>query len=267
MKKSLLHKIRLFFILFFCSTFFLYAQVDTAPSITADLGTVDLVTINPQGNYTYVWKREGSLLTENTANINVSISGIYTVSAISEAGCISDELTILVSDSEKATITTTDVIITDDSNNNSIQVANSNLGNGDYEFALDDELGTYKDEGIFQNLSTGVHVLFIRDKGGCGTASLVFSILAYPKFFSPNGDTQNDVWQISGFDETFYTLSTVFIYDRFGVLLYKMDNNEGWNGIANGKPAPANNYWFKVTLTDINNSSIEKTGNFSLIRK
>lgn len=232
-----------------------------------DIGTVDLVTVNPQGNYTYVWKREGSLLAENTASINVNISGIYTVSAISEAGCISDELTILVSDSEKATITTTDVIITDDSNNNSIQVANTNLGNGVYEFALDDEFGTYKDEGIFQNLSTGVHVLYVRDKGGCGTASLVFSILAYPKFFSPNGDNQNDVWQISGFDETFYTLSTVFIYDRFGVLLYKMDNNEGWNGIVNGKPAPSNNYWFKVTLTDINDLSIEKTGNFSLIRK
>jgi hypothetical protein len=28
-------------------------------------------------------------------------------------------------------------------------------------------------------------------------------------------------------------LSIVFIYDRFGVLLYKMDNNEGWNGISN----------------------------------
>lgn len=232
-----------------------------------DVGTVDLVTINPQGNYTYVWKREETLLTENTASINVSISGIYTVSAISEAGCISDELTILVLDSEKATITISDVIITDDSNNNSIQVASSNLGNGVYEFALDDEFGNYKDEGIFQNLSTGVHVLYVRDKGGCGTASLVFSILAYPKFFSPNGDNQNDVWQISGFDETFYTLSTVFIYDRFGVLLYKMDNNEGWNGITNGKPAPSNNYWFKVTLSDINNLSIEKTGNFSLIRK
>lgn len=232
-----------------------------------DIGNVDLITINAQGNYTYIWKREGALLPENTAQINVTETGSYAVSAVSEAGCVSAEQTFLVIDSEKATITMNDVIITDDSNNNSIQIANTNLGNGTYEYALDDEFGNYSDNVIFQNLTTGIHTLYVRDQGGCGTASLVFSILAYPKFFSPNGDNSNDVWKISGFDETFYSISTVFIYNRYGSLIFKMDNNEGWNGFANGKPAPSNTYWFKVTLTDINNLSIEKTGNFSLIRK
>ena len=174
----------------------------------------------------------------------------------------------MVSDSEKATITINDVIITDDSNNNSIQIANSNLGNGVYEFALDDEFGPYKDDGFFQNLSTGIHTLFVRDKRGCGTASLVFAILSYPSFFTPNEDGQNDVWQILGFNSDFYTNYTILIFDRFGKLLHKINNNEqGWNGNYNGKLLPSGDYWFKVSYTDINDLSLEKTGNFSLIRK
>ena len=110
-------------------------------------------------------------------------------------------------------ITKEDVIITDDANNNSIQVANPTLGIGEYEFSLDDEFGTYTDVGFFQNLSPGIHTLFIRDKLGCGVASYQFSILAYPKFFTPNGDGVNDFWTINGFDATFYTISKISIFE------------------------------------------------------
>jgi gliding motility-associated-like protein len=233
-----------------------------------DIGSLDLETINPQGNYTYVWKKEGNIIVGDSGTRSVDSSGIYSVSAISEAGCESIEESIRVVDSEKATITKEDVIITNDSDNNSIQVANPNLGNGDYEFGLDDEFGVYKVNGIFQNLSTGMHTLFIRDKGGCGTEKYVFSILAYPKFFTPNNDGQNDFWKIAGFDKTFYITSDILIYNRFGILLFRFnENSEGWNGTYQGKILPSTSYWFKVTLTDINGFSVEKTGSFSLMRK
>lgn len=233
-----------------------------------DIGSVDLETINPLGNYTYVWKKEGNIIAGDFSTINVIGTGNYTVNAISRAGCESTEQTIIVRASEKATITKDDVIITSDADNNSIQVANPNLGNGDYEFALDDEYGIYKDDGFFENLSTGIHTLFIRDKGGCGTEKYVFSILAYPRFFTPNGDGNNDFWKISGFDKTFYTASDIFIYNRFGTLLFRFDeNSEGWNGNYQGKILPSNSYWFKVTLIDIKGFLIEKIGSFSLIRK
>ncbi|TXD52021.1 hypothetical protein ES044_11555 [Polaribacter sp. IC066] len=174
-----------------------------------DIGSLDLETINPQGNYTYVWKKEGNIIVGDSSTRSVDSSGIYAVSAISDAGCVSIEQVITVIASEKASITKEDVIIMNDSDNNSIQVANPNLGNGNYEFGLDDEFGVYKDLGIFQNLSTGMHTLFIRDKGGCGIEKYVFSILAYPKFFTPNGDGQNDFWNIAGFDKTFYITSDV----------------------------------------------------------
>ena len=233
-----------------------------------DLGSVTLETINAQDNYSYVWKNEGTIIAGNLNTITVTSSGNYSVLAISEAGCESLEQTILVRESEKATITKDDVIITDDSDNNSIQVANPNLGNGDYEYAIDDEFGVYKNESIFQNLSAGMHTLYVRDKGGCGTESFVFSILGYPKFFTPNEDGVNDFWKISGFDRIFYPTSEIFIFNRFGNLIFKFDeNSQGWNGDYQGKKSPSNSYWFRAILTDINGFSIEKIGNFSLIRK
>lgn len=235
-------------------------------ALCADIGEVEL-KVNPQGNYKYVWKREGVVVSGDLETLKVNTSGTYTVSAISSAGCQSNEETIMVIDSEKATITNKDVEIKDDSENNSIRVINANLGSGDYEFSLDDEFGVYKDEGFFQNIPTGIHTLFIKDKRGCGTEKYNFSILQYPKFFTPNEDGKNDLWKIDGFDKNVFTVSDIYIYNRYGMLIYKIDvGSDGWNGKYQGKDLPSNTYWFRVNLTDTNNRQIEKVGNFSLIR-
>ena len=92
--------------------------------------------------------------------------------------------------------------------------------------------------------------------------------MEYPKVFAPNVDGDNNIWKIEGYDKDFYTISEVYIYDRFGKLIYTIDkNSDGWHGDSySGKSIP-NEYWFKTILTDLNGYSIEKTGNFSLIRK
>lgn len=232
-----------------------------------DVGFVVLETTNAKANYTYVWRKDNTVITGSLPTISITSDGNYSVSAISEAGCISNEQFIVVRNSEIASITKDDVIITDDSNNNSIQVANPNLGIGVYEFAIDDEFGTYSDVGFFENLSPGIHTLYVRDQLGCGIQQFVFSILAYPKFFTPNEDGQNDLWNINGFDKNFYSISDISIYDRYGNFLYKIDeNSSGWDGRSQGKQLPSNDYWFRAILTDVNGFSIEKIGNFSLIR-
>jgi gliding motility-associated-like protein len=232
------------------------------------VGSVNLEIINPKGNYSYVWQKNGETLSESTPNINVNSSGNYAVTARSEAGCESETQNITVIISDKANITLNDIVIIDDSENNSIQISNANLGSGNYEFAIDNEFDTYQKDGFFNNLSTGTHKLFIKDLGGCETQTFVFSILGYPKFFTPNEDGKNDVWNITGFDKTLYTYSEISIFNRFGNLIYKIDkNSNGWNGTYKGKNLPSSTYWFNAILTDINGLSIEKTGNFSLIRK
>ena len=66
---------------------------------------------------------------------------------------------------------------------------------------------------------------------------------------------------------TQFTVSDIYIYNRFGILLYKIDAiSIGWDGTYKGKKLPSNSYWFKTILTDINGYSVEKKGSFSLIR-
>ena len=232
-----------------------------------DLGSVDLEVINPQDNYTYLWSKDGNNIPQNAQKISVREEGVYGVIGVSEAGCFSDEQFITVTKSGKASVTIDDVIIIDDSNNNSIQLANPNIGIGDYEFVIDNPNGAYSNSAFFDNLTTGLHTLYIRDRGGCGTFEFDFSILAYPRFFSPNGDALNDKWKLNGFNKSFYTVSEIYIYNRFGQLIHTIiDNDEGWDGTNNGKRLPENSYWFRVILTDRSGRSIDKKGNFSLIR-
>lgn len=232
-----------------------------------DIGSIDLETINAQGNYTYEWKKDGDRISGNSSSINVNSDGIYTVSATSQAGCSSPEETIIVTKSQKSDLTKDDIRILDDLNNNSIEVINFNIGIGDYEFAIDDILGPYNNNGMFENLTPGVHTLYIRDRGGCGIQEYLFSILEYPDFFTPNGDNQNEIWNVNGYNKSYFTDSNLFIYNRYGNLIYEMtENSEGWDGTYGGKKLPENTYWFRAVLTDINGYSIEKFGNISLIR-
>ena len=245
-------------------------QFDFAQSefiLCKDIGRVTLETINAQDNYRYIWKKDGNNITGDLGSLEVTETGTYAVSAVSQSGCVSPEQFVNVRESEKTNITKDDVEIIDDSDNNSIRIITSDLGIGSYEFALDNINGTYQSAPFFENLSTGIHTLYIRDIGGCGIQGYQFSILSYPKFFTPNGDNQNDFWQINGYDSTFYTTATIYIYNRFGNLIYTLtQNSQGWDGNYGGKKLPENTYWFRVILTDINGYSIEKFGNISLIR-
>ena len=232
-----------------------------------DIGNVTIETENPQGNYRYVWTKNNAIIPGDLSSLEVKESGEYNVKAFSSSGCESMLQTITVNDSEKATVTNDDVIIIDDASNNSIEVINPNLGIGDYEFTLDDKFGTYKDIGFFDNIEIGIHTLYIKDKNGCEITPYSFTILAFPKFFTPNGDGNNEVWKIKGFDNSLYTTSDIYIYNRFGILIHKISpTEEGWNGTYQGKVLPSNTYWYNAILIDINGRKIEKVGSFSLIR-
>lgn len=234
-----------------------------------DNGYVTLKTIYPTVlTYTYSWTKDDLPISGNSSELTVFEPGVYKVKAISAAGCENFEKVITVKNSEIASIIKDDVLIIDNSENNSIEVINPNLGIGVYEFSVDNELGIYQDAPFFENISTGMHRLFIRDKGGCGITEYVFSILEYPSFFTPNNDNINDLWHIKGYDKDFYTLSDIFIYNRFGVLIYVLSpTSKGWDGTYNGTILPSNSYWFKTSLTDKNGLTVEKSGSFSLLRK
>jgi gliding motility-associated-like protein len=118
-------------------------------------------------------------------------------------------------------------------------------GTGLYEFQLDD--GLWLEENTFSGV-TGCdeHVLRVREVSGCSnTAVETFRILEYPKFFTPNGDAENDRWNIDCLKAQ--ASARISIFDRYGKIVAVIyPSRSGWDGVYNGAFMPTNDYWFKV---------------------
>ena len=226
---------------------------------------------NAAGNYSYTWRDENDNIVGTSATIEVVKGGIYKVIATSDKGCNSDEQQIIIKESAISTISIDDIEVQDDSENNFIKINTVNLGLGDYEFRLLDNnlniLYDYQNEPLFENLEGGVYHLEVNDKNQCGSIPFEIALISFPSFFTPNGDSQNDFWQIKGIDKSFYKSAQINIYNRFGVTIKNLSINDiGWDGTYNGNPLPENDFWFKVVLINQNDEVKIRTGNFSLIR-
>ena len=227
---------------------------------------------SPAASYDYVWTDPLGNNILGVSQITIVTGGLYTVVAtISDGTFCSRTRQIQVNESIIATITDADVSIVDDSENNSITIDPTNFGIGDYQYALLDEnndVFNYQDTPFFENLAGGFYTILVRDKNGCGTASLLVSVIEFPKFFTPNNDGIKDTWAIKGANSIFFPTSQIFIFNRFGKLVAKIDiDNPGWTGVYNDKILPSDDYWFSINIIDRNGIVRERKGNLSLIRK
>lgn len=202
-----------------------------------------------ENDNTYFWSTG-----ETSPIIKVSVPGLYSVAITNAIGC-TVQSTISVVKTELPEIKNIDV------SNDALEVFMAE--NGEYEYAIDDENGIYQNSPIFKNLSTGTATVFARNKNSCGITSKEVSIIAYPKFFTPNGDQVNDYWQLDGVSSEFELKTPISIFDRFGSLLAQIDaTSSGWDGNYGGKPLIASDYWFSVKLG--NNKTLK--GHFTLKR-
>ncbi|WP_225034632.1 MULTISPECIES: T9SS type B sorting domain-containing protein [Winogradskyella] len=113
-------------------------------------------------------------------------------------------------------------------------------------------------------MSTGEHEIIARDKNGCGITTESIFVIDYPLYFTPNGDGNNDTWNIEGIGSN----GIIYIFDRYGKLLKQLSpDGEGWNGTVNGKALPTSDYWFTVEY-DEPSSGVRKEfqANFTLKR-
>lgn len=237
-------------------------QVVSEVIYCANLEPITVTVTGADGIYAYEWTDPTGALISISETALISSGGRYAVSAISKEDCISETKFIEVRESEIATISNKDITVIDGGESNSIQIDQTGLGPGNYEYSLNDAYGPYQQETIFNDVQPGIHTLFIRDQYGCGMASIEVSVIGYPSFFTPNGDGYNDTWQVKGV--SFQPTSMIYIYDKFGKLLAELDGtDEGWHGLYDGKQMPSTDYWYRVRLED----GRVHTGHFSLIRK
>ncbi|MFT4032873.1 MAG: gliding motility-associated C-terminal domain-containing protein [Siphonobacter sp.] len=82
--------------------------------------------------------------------------------------------------------------------------------------------------------------------------------------FSPNGDTQNDVFHPIANNVDVLTMT---IYDRWGNPIFSMNNLEGgWDGTINGKQAPQGDYAYRIEVTNSQGEKFTKRGMVRLVR-
>jgi len=242
-------------------------EVDQADIYCLDNHPITLITYNPSGNFSYEWKDENGVVVSHLPTVTVTEGGTYSVVATSSFGCESFPQLFTVVESAIANINKDDVDIKELSDNNSITINNTNLGIGDYEFALDNIKGPYQDEPFFNHLGSGRHVLFVQDKNGCGVAQLDVFIMGFPKFFTPNDDGYNDTWNLEGLSYDYTPNSRVYIFDRYGKLLKELNpRGEGWNGYFGGEKLRQSDYWFVAELYNLDGTMSTYRGHFSLVR-
>jgi gliding motility-associated-like protein len=216
--------------------------------------TLNPIEANITESFTYEWFFEGSVISTDPILDNVTTPGSYFVTLTKTDGSLcSRTKEILVEASELATITTNNVTIIDLSDNNSVSINTTNLGRGDYQFALrkeDSPFISYQDEPYFDNVVAGFYTIYVKDDI-CGVATLEISIIGHAKFFTPNNDGTNDYWQIKGINSTIQPNSKIYIYDRYGKLIKQLlPQTNGWDGTFNGTLMPTDDYWFQVFLED-----------------
>jgi len=221
-------------------------------SISLDGGIIS----GAPNSFSYDWSTG-----ETTPEIQVDSPGIYTVNVTNSEGC-SKLRTITVFPSNIATLDSIDIV--DGVENNTITVFVS--GEGDYEFALDNEFSNYQDSNLFSGVTPGFHTLYVRDKNNCGTIQKAIAVIGFPKFFTPNGDGYNDTWHVYGINTPEQANSEVYIFDRFGKLLVTLNPlGAGWDGTYNGVLSPPSDYWFLAKIITPN-KQFEFNGHFSLKR-
>jgi gliding motility-associated-like protein len=157
---------------------------------------------------------------------------------------------------------------TEDETNNIVDVFIN--GNSSYEFSLDNI--NFLGNGTsftFTNVAAGLRTVFVRDINSCEEPiQIKVSVIGYQKYFTPNGDGNNDYWNIKGLDSGSFKSINISIFDRYGKVISTITDfiSSGWDGNFNGKRLPSNDYWYNAILIDVNSNIIKKNGHFSLVR-
>ena len=180
--------------------------------VNAVIGEMD-----PDPAYNYVWSTG-----ELTSNITVVQGGEYTLTITDKLGVSPCNNTFNIKVFASKTPHIKEVVIEDLQDSNTIAIMPDR--EGDFEYSLDE--GAYQSDNKFYKVLPGVHNVTLNDLNGCGTATESIVVVGFPKFFTPNGDGLNDVWNIVS------------------------QNSVGWDGTYNGVALPSDDYWFKLSFKD-----------------
>lgn len=118
---------------------------------------------------------------------------------------------------------------------------------GDFEYSVDGVF--YRTVPVFRNEPGGLRTIYVRNSNGCFPTTFQYYHFNIPTYFTPNGDGINDFFLLP--DASFFTSSTVRVFDRFGKLLSSGNGvTFRWDGFYNGKVLPPDDYWYEIETND-----------------
>jgi len=212
-------------------------------------------------DYTFEWFLEGTLVSGSTDSIlNAVDAGDYEVVVTNIITGCDNSTTTNVRQSGVPDIFSVDV--TTETYAVDHQVIATATGPDEYWFRLDD--GPFVNNGVFDNVTPGLHNVTIAERSGCGEIIVEVFVFGYPDYFTPNNDGFHDTWNIIGGERLPGTI--LYIYDRYGKFLKQLDTvGSGWDGTYNGNPLPSSDYWFKIEFEQ-DGVKGEATGHFAMKR-
>lgn len=218
--------------------------VDSITKLPISGTSVTFDTQLSANDYTFVWQnKDGVMLTELGSTFTTGVVGTYFVTATNKiTGCTSLLVPATVITSS---IAITGYTVTQNFEDNQTVVVIASGANDDFIYSLDG--APFVSSNVFENLEDGNHIIIVRDVNGCGDSPPInVLIINYPKYFTPNGDSFNDAWNIKGLSKN-QIGAKISIFDRQGKLMKQISpNSTGWDGTYNGSPLPSDDYWFVV---------------------
>lgn len=194
-------------------------------SITLDAGISGM---------SYLWSNAN----ETTQQITVTKGGKYTVVVTSPENCSSTK-TIIVEEHMIPQIARVDV-------EGTRVIIYPVKEESYYEYSVDGVY--YQDSTVFYDVPGGLQTAYARAKG-CGGTIKQFVVLVFPAFFTPNNDTYNDIWEVTGMEN--YPQAVVTIFDRYGKLVAQLSRFKmSWDGTLNQVPLPSSDYWYALKVDD-----------------
>lgn len=180
------------------------------------------------------------------STINNTTSGAYVFTPNAPQCATTKTINVTVNPSN--TLVKVDYTVTDAFSKNQIVTITATAA-GNYLYQMDN--GPFQTSPVFENVASGIHSITVIDANGCSTPITDNNVLVigYPKYFTPNGDGYNDIWNISTLSDQLN--SRIYIFDRFGKLLKDISpKDSGWDGTYIGQPMPADDYWFTVEYVE-----------------
>ncbi|WP_282178566.1 T9SS type B sorting domain-containing protein [Maribacter stanieri] len=193
---------------------------------------------------TYQWSTGAT-----TKLIDITEPGEYSVTVINTNGC---------SESRNFFVKQIDLPRIDRIESDGPSIIVSTINEGNFEYSLDGI--SFQSNPIFEAVKGGFYTIYVQDNTNCGVVTEDFYHVVIPKFFTPNGDAVNDVFEPDGLE--IFNSVTISIFDRYGKLIkFGNTNSASWDGTFQGERLPEDDYWYLIEA-----DSVQFKGHFSLKR-